>query len=51
MKFNSHLLCAALISLSHISNTEDECEEHAEGADDDVAHSQEVVLSTKCVSG
>lgn len=35
------------MSLSHVCNTEDEGEKHAEGSHNDVAHRQEVVLSTK----
>ena len=51
MAATSVVLVAAEVLLTHVSDAEDEGEQGAEGADDDVAHGQEVVLAAKCVGG
>ena len=47
----SIVLVTAEILLTHVSDAEDEGEQGAESADDDVAHGQEVILATECVGG
>ena len=36
-----------VVSLSHVRNAENECEKHAKGSNNNVAHCQEVVLPSE----